>query len=142
MPFFPAPHSDVLSLLIQISLLLFLAKAFGEISMRLGQPSVVGEIFAGIVLGPSVLGALLPEISNWWLPTNEVQGYLLETVSLIGAIFLLTLTGLETDLKLIRIHARTAISVSLAGIIATMSSGFLLGMYLPESILPSENKRL
>jgi Kef-type K+ transport system membrane component KefB/nucleotide-binding universal stress UspA family protein len=140
--FTAASHHDVLVLLFQIALLLFAARALGEVAQRMGQPSVVGEILAGILLGPSLLSSLVPALGQWIVPQTEVQGYLLEVVSLIGALFLLLITGLETDLALIRRHARTAIGVSYGGIITTFTSGFLLGMFLPDFLLANPNERL
>jgi Kef-type K+ transport system membrane component KefB len=144
MPFTAAEHHDVLMLLIQIALLLFAARVFGEIAQRLKQPSVVGEILAGIVLGPSIISGLFPALGHWIIPQTPLNGYLLEVVSLLGALFLLLITGLETDLQLIRRHARTAMGVSLGGILVTFSSGFLLGWYLPADLLanPGEGQRL
>lgn len=141
-PFSAAPHHDVLLLLAQITILLFTARAFGEIAQRLGQPSVVGEILAGIVLGPSLLSSALPALGAWVVPQSALGGYLLEVVSLIGALFLLLITGLETDLGLIRQHARTAVGVSFGGILVTFSSGFLLGRLLPDSLLADPSQRL
>lgn len=140
--FTAASHHDILVLLIQLALLLFSARALGELAQRIGQPSVVGEILAGILLGPSFLSSLVPALGEWIVPQTEVQGYLLEVVSLLGAMFLLLITGLETDLGLIRRHARTAIGVSFGGIIATFTSGFLLGMYLPDFLLADPTQRL
>jgi Kef-type K+ transport system membrane component KefB len=71
-----------------------------------------------------------------------VQGYLLEVVSLIGAMFLLLITGLETDLSLIRRHARTAIGVSFGGILVSFFTGFLLGQWLPDFLLSNQDDRL
>ena len=140
--FTAASHHDVLVLVVQIAVLLFTARALGEVAQRLGQPSVVGEIMAGIILGPSVLSSLIPAFGEWIVPQSDVQGYLLEVISLIGAMFLLLITGLETDLTLIRRHARTAIGVSLGGITVTFLSGFLLGQFLPDFLLADENERL
>jgi Kef-type K+ transport system membrane component KefB/nucleotide-binding universal stress UspA family protein len=140
--FTAASHHDVLVLLFQLALLLFAARALGEIAQRLGQPSVVGEILAGILLGPSFLSSLIPALGEWIVPQTDVQGYLLEVASLIGAIFLLLITGLETDLALIRRHARTAIGVSYGGILVTFSSGFALGMLLPDFLLADNEQRL
>jgi Kef-type K+ transport system membrane component KefB/nucleotide-binding universal stress UspA family protein len=140
--FTAAPHHDVLVLIIQVAALLFTARALGEIAQRLGQPAVIGEILAGIVLGPSLLSGFFPFINEWIVPQTEVQGYLLEIISLMGAMFLLLITGLETDLALIRRHARTAIGVSYGGIIVTFSSGFLLGQLLPDFLLADPNQRL
>jgi Kef-type K+ transport system membrane component KefB/nucleotide-binding universal stress UspA family protein len=140
--FTAASHHDVLVLVVQIAVLLFTAKALGEVAQRLGQPAVVGEILAGIVLGPSVLSSLVPAFGAWIVPQTAVQGYLLEAISLIGAMFLLLITGLETDLSLIRHHARTAIGVSLGGIAFTFLTGFILGQFLPDFLLADVNERL
>ncbi|MEX0719715.1 MAG: cation:proton antiporter [Balneolaceae bacterium] len=140
--FTSAPHHDVLVLVIQIGVLLFVARALGEIAQRLKQPAVVGEILAGILLGPSLLAGFVPEIGEWIVPQNETQGYLLEVVSLIGAMFLLLITGLETDIRLIKRHARTAIGVSFGGIIVTFATGFLLGQNLPDFLLADNDERL
>lgn len=140
--FTAASHHDVLVLVLQIAVLLFTARALGEVALRLGQPSVIGEILAGIILGPSVLSSLIPAFGAWIIPQTEVQGYLLEVVSLIGAVFLLLITGLETDLSLIRRHARTAIGVSFGGITVTFLTGFALGQMLPDFLLADPDGRL
>ena len=141
-PFTAAPHDQVLVLAVQIAVLLFSARALGEVAQRLGQPSVVGEILAGIILGPSLLSGFFPALGEWIVPQSKTAGYLLETISLIGAMSLLLITGLETDLALIRRHARTAIGVSAGGILVTFSSGFALGQLLPDSLLADPGKRL
>lgn len=141
-PFTAASHSDVLHLVLQIGVLLLAARVLSEIAQRLGQPSVIGEILAGIVLGPSLLSSFVPVVGTWIVPQTAVQGHLLEVVSLIGAMFLLLITGLETDVALIRRHARTAIGVSFGGILVTFSSGFLLGQLLPDFLLADPDARL
>lgn len=137
-----APHDDILMLLIQIVVLLLAARGLSEIATRLKQPSVIGEILAGILLGPSFAATLFPALNGIIVPIEPVPGYLLETISLIGALFLLLITGLEMDLTLIRQHARTALGVSIGGIILTFSSGFLLGQFLPERLLAEQHNRL
>lgn len=59
--FSAAPHSDLLALVVQVAVLLVAARAFGWVSQRLGQPTVVGEILADVILGPSLLSGLIPE---------------------------------------------------------------------------------
>ncbi len=141
-PFTAAPHHDVLVFLVQVSVLLFSARLLGELARRLGQPTVVGEILAGIILGPSLLSGFVPFIEEWVIPHNAVQGYLLELVSLMGVMFLLLITGLETDLALIRSRARSAISVSLGGLSVTLTVGFIIGQLLPDSLLANPGDRL
>lgn len=140
--FSSAPHHDIFLLVTQVAILLFVARALGEVATRLGQPSVVGEILAGILLGPSLLSGAVPFIGELVIPQTEIQGYLLEVVALMGAMFLLLITGLETDIQLIKRHAKTAISVSFGGITFTFITGFFLGQHLPEFLLADPDERL
>ncbi len=140
--FTAAPHHDVLLLLVQVSILLIVARGCGFAARALGQPAVAGEIFAGVILGPSFLSTLIPAVGHWVIPQNEVQGYLLEVIGLLGALFLLIITGLETDLPLIRRHAKIAAGVAAGGLILPFASGFLLALYLPGFLLAAPDKRL
>lgn len=140
--FSAAPHHDIFLLVFQVAILLLAARTFGEISTRLGQPSVIGEILAGIILGPSLLAGLFPAFGELIIPQTETQGYLLEVIALMGAMFLLLITGLETDIQLIKRHAKTAISVSIGGITVTFITGFFLGQHLPDFLLNDPNERL
>lgn len=140
--FAPASHHDILLLLLQVTLLLGAARLLGEVAIRLGQSSVIGEILAGIILGPSLLSSLIPWVGEWILPHTATQGHLLEVISLLGAMFLMLITGLETDLPLIRQHARSAIGASFVGILFTFTSGILFGMMLPDSLLADPSQRL
>ncbi len=140
--FSAAPHHDIFLLVLQIAILLLAARTFGEIATRLGQPSVIGEILAGIILGPSLLAGVFPAFGELIIPQTETQGYLLEVMALLGAMFLLLITGLETDIQLIKRHAKTAISVSFGGISVTFITGFFLGQYLPDFLLADPDERL
>src|SRR5262245_29258358 len=118
MTHFAAPsHHDVLVLTAQISILLFTARTLGEIAQRLGQPSVVGEILAGIILGPSLLGKHIPVLQHIFAIKEPAQGYLLEGLSLMGVMLLLLLTGFETDLKLISRKAKSVMGTALGGLV-------------------------
>jgi len=134
-PFAAAPHDDVLAFLVQVGILLFTARLLGTVARRMGQPPVLGEILAGVVLGPSLLAGLAPGIEEWLVPQTEAQGHLLELVGLLGALFLLLLTGLETDLALIRRQARTATAVAAGGLILPFATGLGLGFLLPEALI-------
>lgn len=140
--FSAAPHHDIFLLVLQVAVLLLVARGLGEVATRLGQPSVIGEILAGILLGPSLLAGAVPFINELIIPQTEVQGYLLEVIALLGAMFLLLITGLETDIQLIKRHAKTAISVSFGGITVTFITGFFLGQHLPDFLLADTNERL
>lgn len=133
-------HNDILILLFQLFLLLLFARVFGELFQRMGQPTVVGEILAGVVLGPSLLGAT-PYFSDLMISQSSTGTNLLEVVSLIGAMLLLLITGLETDLALIKHHARSAFGTALGGLILPLIFGFLFCFFIPDSLLVDPSQR-
>jgi Kef-type K+ transport system membrane component KefB/nucleotide-binding universal stress UspA family protein len=130
--FTAASHADILRLVFQIAVLLLSARLLGEVSQRLGQPAVLGEIAAGVILGPSLLSGLIPAFGQWLLPQTAVQGYLIEVIGLLGAMFLLLMTGLETDIPLVRRHARTAVGVAAGGLVLPFASGAVMAYFLPD----------
>jgi Kef-type K+ transport system membrane component KefB/nucleotide-binding universal stress UspA family protein len=141
MTFSAAPHHEILLLLVHISILLATARLLGALMQSLGQPTVVGEILAGVVLGPSFLSGLSPELGEWIVPQTAISGYLLELVGLMGVILLLLLTGLETDLVLMRRQARSALGVATGGLVFPLVMGFGLGLLLPERLLVDNHNR-
>ena len=128
--------------LVQIVVLVFFGRLLGEIMQRIGQPAVMGQLLAGLLLGPSAFGALWPTTQHMLFPSNHEQRSMLDAVSQLGILMLLLLTGMETDLKLVRKVGRAAIAVSISGICIPFACGFALGEYLPGSILPDPAHRL
>ncbi|MDQ3896023.1 MAG: cation:proton antiporter, partial [Actinomycetota bacterium] len=108
----------------------------------LGLPSVVGELLAGFVLGPSLFGNLAPGLFKAVFPQNAEQFHLLEVVSWLGVIMLLILTGLETDVGLIARKGKGAAAISLGGIVVPFATGAGLGLLLPSQFLAAADKRL
>jgi Kef-type K+ transport system membrane component KefB len=135
-------HHATLLLLAQISVLLLVARLLGEVLRKLGQPPVVGELAAGVLLGPSVFGALLPDLQAQVFPRSQHQADLLAVFSWIGVLFLLVVTGLETDLRLIKRRGRSALVVSAGGIAVPFGTGIALGWYLPDAFVGQEGGRL
>src|SRR5262245_47043358 len=119
--------------LAQIIALLLTGRLLGEIMQRVGQPAVLGQLIAGLLLGPSVLGALWPEAQQALFPAVREQKSMLDAISQIGVLMLLLLTGMETDLSLVRRAGRAALSVSFTGIAIPFACGFTLGEFLPDS---------
>jgi Kef-type K+ transport system membrane component KefB/nucleotide-binding universal stress UspA family protein len=128
--------------LTQIVLLVLAGRALGEVALRIGQPAVIGQLIAGLILGPSVLGALWPEAQHAIFPPAREQKAMLDALSQFGVLLLLLLTGMETELKLVRRVGRAAISVSVTGICIPFACGFALGYFLPESLLPDSAQRV
>lgn len=135
-------HHAVFMLLVQIAVLLAMARFLGEIMRKLKQPPVVGELMAGVVLGPSILGVLWPEAQHTIFPRDQHLADLLAAISWIGVLFLLICTGLETDLGLIKRRGKTALTISAGGILVPFATGFGLGQFLPESYLADADARL
>ena len=81
-------------------------------------------LLAGILLGPSVLGALWPDVQHALFPPDKGQKAMLDAISQFGILLLLLLTGMETDLKLAQRVGRTAISISLTGVAVPFACGW------------------
>lgn len=132
-------HQEILKILVQLLALLITARLFGEISNRLKQPAVIGEILAGVILGPSLLGnikALEPFVNLY-----EYPSIMLEVISLLGALLLLFITGFEIDLGLIKHHARKASVTALGGLVIPLIGGFLISYIIPDKFLVNPSER-
>jgi Kef-type K+ transport system membrane component KefB len=103
-----------LHLLAQYALILVAAHAFGWLAKRMGQPTVVGMMVAGVCLGPSVFGHLAPSAQAWCFPVETLD--VLKWGAQLGVGLYLFTTGLEFDLSLVARRTGAAIAVSLAGI--------------------------
>ncbi len=136
-----AAPSEALFLL-QVILLVVAGRLFGELMVRIGQPSIMGQILGGILLGPSVLGLIFPDLQTSLFPSDEAQKSMANAVGQLGILFLLLLAGMETDLGLAKRLRKSASGVSLTGIVIPFAAGFALGWLMPESFLPDPNKRL
>jgi len=129
-------------LVAQIVLLIAVGRGLGEIMQRIGQPSVIGELLAGFILGPSLFGWIWPEAQAAIFPKAPEQKAMLDGIAQFGILLLLLLTGMETDLKLVRKVGKAAIAISIAGILVPFACGFALGEFLPDALLPNPQQRL
>lgn len=132
---------SVFIFLTQFAVLLAAARLMGALAQKLRQPSVLGELVAGILLGPAVLGHLLPGVHGAIFPHDQTQEHLLEMLSWLGMILLILRTGLEVDLRLWRFLGRAALFTSLFGILIPYATGFVMGNALPASLLASGRSR-
>jgi Kef-type K+ transport system membrane component KefB len=126
----------LLVFLLQVGLLLGTALVLGRLAARLGMPAVVGELTAGVLLGPSVLAHLAPGIGGWLLPRAAAQLNLLDAVGQLGVLLLVAVTGMHMDLKLIRQRGATAAKVSGAGLLLPLGLGIGAGFLLPDMLRP------
>src|SRR5438309_6276669 len=131
--------TTTLIFIIQLGLLMVVGRLMGELMQRVRQPAVMGQLIAGVLLGPSVLGAAWPVAYHAIFPQ---QHEMLKAVSELGIVMLLLLTGMEIDLGLVQHERRATLSVSLTGIVVPFACGFLLGELLPSTLLPDPARRL
>ncbi|MFF4646641.1 cation:proton antiporter [Streptomyces sp. NPDC001389] len=130
-------HDALLVLLLQLGLLLLLAVCLGQLAARLRMPAIVGELLAGVLVGPSVLGHLLPGVAGRLLPERPAQMHLLDAVGQLGVLLLVGVTGTELKYDLVRRRRATALRVSLAGLVLPLGLGTATGCLLTGPLLPA-----
>ena len=126
----------------ELILLLLVGRVLGEGMNRLGQPALFGQLLAGVLLGPSVLGLLLPELRAVIFPDSKTLRAMIDAVSQIGILLLLLLTGMETNLALVQRRRRAVISSSLSGIAVPFACGVALAYALPSDVVPAHENQL
>ena len=129
------PHltqHEVMTMFLALAVLLGTAKLAGELMQKLGQPSVLGEILAGILLGPTLLGHFRPQIYAALFPSTGAMPIVLETVTTIGVVFFLLTAGLEIDLRSIFRQGKSALLVSFFGVIIPFALGFAAAGAFPR----------
>jgi Kef-type K+ transport system membrane component KefB len=130
----PLPADTLLHLLLALAVLLALARALGALAERVGLPAIVGELLTGVLLGPSLLGWLAPGVAGWLLPPEPGQMHLLDGIGQIGLLLLVALTGTHLDLRSVRRQGRTAVTVSLGGLLVPLASGIAIGFALAGAL--------
>ncbi|MGH7125495.1 MAG: cation:proton antiporter, partial [Stellaceae bacterium] len=126
----------------EVVLLILVGRVLAEAMQRLGQPAVMGPLIGGLILGPSMLGALWPSAERALLVSDPAQKSAISAFAQFGVLLLLLLAGMDTELRLLQRIGRTAVAVSIAGIALPFAFGFALGEFLPATILPHPEQRL
>jgi Kef-type K+ transport system membrane component KefB len=130
---------------LQLTIILGVCRLVGLLARRIGQPQVVGEMIAGVLLGPSLLGLLAPHWQQQLFPKGPAMS-ILYAASQLGLVLYMFLIGLEFDTALIRHRVRSAVSISVAGIVTPLVLGgavalFLLsdrGRYFTDKVSPPQ----
>ncbi len=125
-------HHELLVFWVQLLVLYSAARMLGALARRFNLPSVIGELTAGLILGPSVFGLVWSDGFDWFLPDSEVQSAMLLSVSWFSAAFLLVVAGFETDLDLIRRLGRAAVLVTAGSLLVPLVGGLAVGSQMPE----------
>ncbi|HUB53873.1 MAG TPA: cation:proton antiporter [Mycobacterium sp.] len=119
------PAATAVHFFLELAVILIACRLVGLASERLGQPQVVGEMIAGVLLGPSLFGRLAPDIQHDLFPAGPANTVLYTTAQ-IGLVLYMFLVGLNFDVKLIKHRVGTAAAVSTAGIVAPLALGALI----------------
>jgi Kef-type K+ transport system membrane component KefB len=116
-------ESHILIFLLQVSILLALARTLGVICEEFKVPALAGEIIAGVLLGPTVFGRFAPDIQKMLFPHESIQNTMLETVSWLGVFFLLLASGFHVNIREAFRGGYAAISVGIIGVIIPILIG-------------------
>ena len=125
---------NIVILLLSISIMLFAAKVFGEIFIKLKQPAIIGEILAGIILGPTVLGTISPDIFYFLFPPQGATNNALTGLTNLSVVLLLLISGMEVDLNVVLKNSSKALVISCFGIIIPFAIGFLMAWFYPFTL--------
>ncbi|MGH2405806.1 MAG: cation:proton antiporter, partial [bacterium] len=126
------PHEHLLQFLLLLALIIAAAKAGGWASLRIGQPAVLGEIMAGVLLGPSALDLL-----SWPVFSGANLGVIIAHLANLGVILLMFVAGLETDLDRMRRVGVPAAMAGTAGVLVPLSLGMLVALPFGYSLAQS-----
>lgn len=125
-------HAELINLFLSLGTLLLTARLAGEFFRQLKMPLVVGELIAGICLGPSLLGSFYPDITNLIIPATGNIKIAFEAINQLALILLLFVAGLEVELGLIRQQGKTVFYTSLLSFIIPLLIGYGVAFYYPE----------
>jgi len=132
----------VLLLFLEIAILLLSALVCGEAMVRLGQPAIIGQILAGLLLGPTFFGLLFPDLSSQIFPRDGNQSKLIEAISWIGVSLVLMLTGMETDTAMLKRLGKPALAFGLIGLVGPLVAGAIVSLLIPGEYLGTTPNRL
>jgi Kef-type K+ transport system membrane component KefB len=125
----------LLSVLLALTVIMVTARLVGALFTKLNQPAVIGEVIGGILLGPSLLGRLSPELQLWLLPTEAAP--FLNVIAQLGVILYMFLVGLELDLGLMRATVFTTVGIAVASIAVPFAIGAGFALALNGGLVPA-----
>ncbi|MBN2705472.1 MAG: cation:proton antiporter [Deltaproteobacteria bacterium] len=125
-------HLNLTVMFLALGVLLGMARILGELAQRLHQPAILGELLAGVLLGPTVLGNIAPEGMGFLFPGSGPNAIALEAVTSLAIALFLLVAGLEVDLSTIWRQGRLGISIGIGSIVVPFSVGFAGAWFFPQ----------
>ena len=117
-------ETHILLFLLQVLILLGCARTLSVICEAIKIPAIAGEILAGIMLGPTLLGSLAPEFQSWLFPADQTQSTMLETVAWLGVFFLLLSSGFHVNVRHAIKSGRAAMLIGIVGVLFPIAIGY------------------
>ncbi len=131
----------LLIFLLQITLILIVTRAGAFVAIKLRVAPVLGELAAGLILGPTIFGALAPAWqATLFPPPGTINGEILQAFAWMGLILLMFVGGLEVDMGVVRRNVGRALSISVGAIGLSFAAGFVLAGWLPAALFPSPDR--
>lgn len=128
-------HADLTTLLLALATLLVAARICGELARRLGQAEVLGEILAGVLLGPTILGRFAPQAQGFIFPDPaSPAGITMAGISQLAVGLFLFVAGMEIRLATVRREAGRAVAVSFGGLLVPFALGLAVALSMPEEL--------
>ncbi|MBI4682616.1 MAG: cation:proton antiporter [Nitrospirae bacterium] len=125
---------NIIVMFLSLGILLGVARVLGELAQRLRQPSVLGELFAGVLLGPTVLGNVAPDLSAFLFPPQGPNAIILNAITTLAVVLFLLVAGIEVNLSTIRRQGHVAFRVSISGILIPFLLGFAVAWLIPQAM--------
>jgi len=125
---------NIIVFFLSLGLLLGVARVLGELAQRFHQPTVLGELLAGVILGPTVLGSLAPEAGAFLFPQEGPNAIALNTITTLAVVLFLLVAGMEVDLSIISKQGKVAPRVSISGIVLPFLIGLAAAWIAPQAL--------
>lgn len=125
-------HTELINLLLQLSVMLVLARVLAEVARKMKQPAVIGEIIAGLLLGPTIFGTFSPEFFQMLFPQTGASAIALDGFIQVSVVLLLFIAGIEVDLSIVWQQGKQAIYTSFFGLVIPFALGFVFPYYFPS----------
>ena len=125
-------HSELIVLLLSISAMLIISRIFAELGKKLKLPVVMGELIVGIILGPTILGMLYPDVFNYLFPRTGNIPIALDGIFSLSVIMLLFVAGMEVQLSLVLKQGKVAVYTSMFSMVIPFFTGFAVAWFFPE----------
>lgn len=133
-------HNELIVLLLSISSMLIISRIFAEIGKKFKLPVVMGELIVGIILGPTVLGMIFPEVFHYLFPRTGNIPIALDGIFSLSVIMLLFVAGMEVQLPLVLKQGKVAVYTSLFSMVIPFFTGFAVAWFFPEIFsIPNEH---